>query len=157
MSDRSSSFALQCLAVVCSLGVVFGLPWTEELKYFYLLFLPLTWMSLRQGLEGACLGLAMIQLGLIASAQWLDYKGGTVQEMQFLMASLAITGLTLGVTSSARKVAESELKRALRLAAAAQQRQREAERLIMDDPFVQAMMRDFGGKIVPGTLKADPA
>ena len=46
---------------------------------------------------------------------------------------------------------------ALRLAAAAQQRQREAERLIMDDPFVQAMMRDFGGKIVPGTLKADPA
>lgn len=46
---------------------------------------------------------------------------------------------------------------ALRLAAAAQQRQREAERLIMDDPFVQTMMRDFGGKIVPGTLKADPA
>jgi DNA polymerase-3 subunit gamma/tau len=42
---------------------------------------------------------------------------------------------------------------ARRLAAAASARQREAERLILDDPFVQTMMRDFGGKIVPGTLK----
>ena len=115
---ETREFTLQCLAVMLSLWVVFGLPWTDEFKYFYLLFLPLTWISLRHGLEGACLTLAMIQVGLIVSAQWLGYKGGTVQEMQFLMASLAITGLTLGVTSSARKVAESELKRALRLAAA---------------------------------------
>jgi DNA polymerase-3 subunit gamma/tau len=43
---------------------------------------------------------------------------------------------------------------ARRLAAAAAHRQREAERLILEDPFVQTMMRDFGGKIVPGTLKA---
>lgn len=115
---QTREFALQCLAVVFSLGVVFGLPWTDELKYFYLLFLPLTWISLRQGLEGACLTIAMIQVGLIVSAQWLGYKGGTVQEMQLLMASLAVTGLTLGATSSARKVAEAELQRALRLAAA---------------------------------------
>jgi DNA polymerase III subunit gamma/tau len=43
---------------------------------------------------------------------------------------------------------------ALRQAAWAEQRQREAEQIIQDDPFVQAMMRDFGGKIVPGTLKS---
>jgi len=43
---------------------------------------------------------------------------------------------------------------ALRLAAEAARRQREAEQIIRDDPFVQAMVRDFGGKIVPGTLKA---
>jgi DNA polymerase-3 subunit gamma/tau len=43
---------------------------------------------------------------------------------------------------------------ALRLAAEAARRQREAEQIIRDDPFVQTMMRDFGGKIVPGTLKA---
>ena len=42
-----------------------------------------------------------------------------------------------------------------RIAAAAARRQREAEQLIRDDPFVQTMMRDFGGKIVPGTLKAN--
>ncbi len=43
---------------------------------------------------------------------------------------------------------------ALRQAADAARRQREAEQIIRDDPFVQQMMRDFGGKIVPGTLKA---
>jgi DNA polymerase III subunit gamma/tau len=43
---------------------------------------------------------------------------------------------------------------ALRLAALAAQKQREAEATIMGDPFVQSVMRDFGGKIVPGTLKA---
>ncbi|WP_310565037.1 DNA polymerase III subunit gamma/tau [Hydrogenophaga sp.] len=43
---------------------------------------------------------------------------------------------------------------ALRQAAEAARRQREAEQIIRDDPFVQQMMRDFGGKIVPGTLKA---
>ncbi len=43
---------------------------------------------------------------------------------------------------------------ARRLAFEAQRRQREAEARILEDPFVQAMMRDFGGRIVPGTLKA---
>ena len=42
----------------------------------------------------------------------------------------------------------------LRQSADAARRQREAEQIIRDDPFVQQMMRDFGGKIVPGTLKA---
>ena len=41
-----------------------------------------------------------------------------------------------------------------RLALEAEQLQREAEAQIMGDPFVQTMMRDFGGRIVPGTLKA---
>ena len=43
---------------------------------------------------------------------------------------------------------------AMRLAAEAARRQAQAEEHIRADPFVQAMMRDFGGKIVPGTLKA---
>ncbi|MDP2263557.1 MAG: DNA polymerase III subunit gamma/tau [Hydrogenophaga sp.] len=43
---------------------------------------------------------------------------------------------------------------ALRVAAEAARRQREAEAQILGDPFVQTMMRDFGGKIVPGSIKA---
>ncbi len=43
---------------------------------------------------------------------------------------------------------------ARRLAAAAAARLREAEATLRDDPFVQAMMRDFGGKIVSGSLQA---
>ena len=43
---------------------------------------------------------------------------------------------------------------ALRLAAEAARKQALAEETIRSDPFVQSMMRDFGGRIVPGTLKA---
>lgn len=42
---------------------------------------------------------------------------------------------------------------ARRNAAAAAQRQQAAEEIILNDPFVQEMMRDFGAKIVPGSIK----
>ena len=42
---------------------------------------------------------------------------------------------------------------ARRVAAAQARRQRAAEEVIRNDPFVQAMMRDFGARIVPGSIK----
>ena len=42
---------------------------------------------------------------------------------------------------------------ARRNAVANTQRQKAAEALLMADPFVQTMMRDFGAKIVPGSVK----
>ena len=42
---------------------------------------------------------------------------------------------------------------ARRNAAAALERQRAAEEIILADPLVQSMMRDFGAKIVPGSIK----
>ncbi len=42
---------------------------------------------------------------------------------------------------------------ARRNAAASEEKQRAAEQIILDDPFVQAMVRDFGAKIVPGSIK----
>lgn len=43
---------------------------------------------------------------------------------------------------------------ARRNAAAALERQRQAEETIQNDPFVQDMMRDWGAKIVPGSIKS---
>ena len=40
-----------------------------------------------------------------------------------------------------------------RNAIAAAQRLKAAEALLMADPFVQEMVRDFGAKIVPGSIK----
>ncbi len=45
-----------------------------------------------------------------------------------------------------------------RNAAAAAEKQRAAEEIILNDPFVQQMMREYGGKIVPGSIKpVDPS
>ena len=40
-----------------------------------------------------------------------------------------------------------------RLAALAARRQREAESIILDDPYVKHLMHDFGATIVPGSIK----
>ena len=40
-----------------------------------------------------------------------------------------------------------------RQAVASAEKQMAAEKIIFDDPFVQSMMRDFGAKIVPGSIK----
>ena len=42
---------------------------------------------------------------------------------------------------------------ARRNAAAAAERQRRAEEIVHNDPFVQSLMRDYGAKIVPGSIK----
>ena len=42
---------------------------------------------------------------------------------------------------------------AKRLAAQAALRQREAESIILDDPYVQQLMHDFGATVVPGSIK----
>ncbi len=46
---------------------------------------------------------------------------------------------------------------ARRIAAAAEQAQREALARIEGDPFVQSMMRDYGARIVPGSVRAAAA
>ncbi|MCJ0763070.1 DNA polymerase III subunit gamma/tau [Variovorax terrae] len=43
---------------------------------------------------------------------------------------------------------------ARRNAAAQAERQRAAEEIILNDPFVQQMVREYGGKIVPGSIKS---
>jgi DNA polymerase-3 subunit gamma/tau len=42
---------------------------------------------------------------------------------------------------------------ARRNAQAAAERQQAAEQIILNDPFVQQMQRDFGARIVPGSIK----
>jgi DNA polymerase-3 subunit gamma/tau len=42
---------------------------------------------------------------------------------------------------------------AKRNAVAAAQRQAGAEAIILNDPYVQTLMRDFGARIVPGSIK----
>ena len=71
-----------------------------------------------------------------------------------LAAALQTIGHTVRLSVEIGSVSDSPARR---LAAQAARRQQEAEAHILRDPFVQAMMRDFGGKIVPGTLKPTTA
>jgi DNA polymerase-3 subunit gamma/tau len=67
-----------------------------------------------------------------------------------LQNALAAAGYAVGLSVEVGTVTDSPARR---LAAAAAEKQRVAEEIIQGDPFVQEMMRDFGAKIVPGSIK----
>ena len=68
-----------------------------------------------------------------------------------LQTALQLLDFPVKVVVEVGRVSDSPAKR---LAQALAERQLVAEKLIFEDPFVQSMLRDFGGKIVPGTIKA---
>ncbi|MFN7712005.1 MAG: DNA polymerase III subunit gamma/tau [Curvibacter sp.] len=67
-----------------------------------------------------------------------------------LQAALQAAGHGVTLAVEIGRVSDSPARR---MAAIAEERQLAAEKLIHEDPFVQAMMREFGAKIVPGSIK----
>jgi len=121
----TAEILLQAASVLLVLWLIFGVEYTDEFKFFYLLFLPLIWISMRHGIQGATVAIAGIQLGLIAALQWGGHHATVVVEFQLLMAALTVTGLFLGMAATCRREAErqlrnrqTELNQALRMAAA---------------------------------------
>ncbi len=67
-----------------------------------------------------------------------------------LQNALQAAGHAVSLTVEVGSVGDSPARRN---AQAAAEKQRAAEEIILADPFVQHMMRDFGAKIVPGSIK----
>ncbi len=117
----------QGAAVAAALWIVFGIDPAYAARFFYVLFLPLIWVSVRHGIRGATWTLLAIQLGIVAAVQIEGLPSATLLELQVFMVALAITGLFLGAVVTERRRAgealearEAELQRSLRLAAAAE-------------------------------------
>jgi two-component system sensor kinase FixL len=104
--------AAQAACVVLTLWLIFGPRWIDPYKFFYLLFLPVIWISTRHGSTGAIFGIAGVQLGLIVALVNSDFQAGTaVTEFQFMMLALAIAGLFLGMVVSEGRAARVALDR----------------------------------------------
>ena len=67
-----------------------------------------------------------------------------------LRGALQAAGHAVNISVEVGSVTDSPARRN---AAAAAEKLRAAEEIILGDPFVQDMMRDFGAKIVPGSIK----
>ena len=67
-----------------------------------------------------------------------------------LRAALEAAGHAQALTVEVGPVSDTPARRN---AAAAAERQRQAEAIVMNDPQVQALMRDYGARIVPGSIK----
>jgi DNA polymerase-3 subunit gamma/tau len=74
----------------------------------------------------------------------------TTTSRERLQAALQALGYEISLSVEIGRVTDSPSRRN---AAAAAEKQMAAEKIIFEDPFVQSMMRDFGAKIVPGSIK----
>ncbi len=67
-----------------------------------------------------------------------------------LRAALEAAGFARQITVEVGAVIDSPARRN---AHAAAERQRRAQEIVENDPYVQALVRDFGARIVPGSIK----
>ena len=88
--------------VIVLLWFILGTESTSGFKFFYLFFLPVVAAAVRHGLDGACLGLALTQLGLVGLLHRHGYDANVFTEFQVLMLVLTATGLTVGVVVTER-------------------------------------------------------
>jgi len=115
---RRPEAALQMGVVAASVWLIFaGLP-GDPSRHFYLLFIPLIWVALRGGMEGATVALGIVQLGVVLGMHSLGVDWLPAVELQALVAALTLTGLYLGIIVDERGRAAESLRQTLRLAAA---------------------------------------
>jgi len=115
---RSPEALLQIAALGATLWAVFdGMGGGLSLQ-FYLLFLPMIWIAVRNGLTGAVAAAATVQIGVAMYVH--GDAGGAVPviEIQVRLAALTLTGLYLGVMVDQWRSADEGLRRTMRLAAA---------------------------------------
>jgi two-component system, LuxR family, sensor kinase FixL len=100
---------LQISAIVAAQTIVFGYADEKQLQLFYVVFLPVIWIAVRTGIEGASIGILITQVGLILGMQLVP--GGTrdIIAFQALMLILAITGLIVGELVTERRCTEAQL------------------------------------------------
>lgn len=101
-------FAFYAALIAVFLLLTIGAEQSGGFNYFYLMFLPVVAAGLRHGLDGACAGLAVAQLGLVGLMHHHGFDAGTFTEYQSLMLVLSATGLVVGVVVSERAEAQKQ-------------------------------------------------
>jgi two-component system sensor kinase FixL len=115
---RRPEALLHAIVLGATVWLIFEGFGRDPSRQFYLLFLPLIWIAVRFGLNGAILATAIVQMGVVLGVHSDVGASLPVVEIQALLVALTLTGLFLGVMVDQRQRAEEGLRQTLRLAAA---------------------------------------
>ncbi len=97
-------------SIVLAAWVAYVFAELDQLQLFYFLFLPLTWVAVRSGIEGVSVALLLVQVGLLIAVHFIPGRSIDVMDFQARMLILAVTGLVAGVLVSERRRAEAQLR-----------------------------------------------
>ena len=109
---------LQFATLMAVIWLIFRGLGGEPTHLFYMLFLPLIWIAVRGGMNGAVLAVLTVQLGVVIGIGQVHAVQIAAVEIQALLAALTLTGLFLGIMVDERERAADGLRQSLRLAAA---------------------------------------
>jgi two-component system, LuxR family, sensor kinase FixL len=117
LATRGEAY-VQLLAVAAAIWLIFNGLGGDPSHHVYLLFLPLIWVALRNGLTGAIVAVGLVQLGVVLGIHHRSLEALPITELQALVAAFTLTALYLGVMVDERHRANKSLQETLRLAAA---------------------------------------
>jgi diguanylate cyclase (GGDEF)-like protein/PAS domain S-box-containing protein len=101
----------QAAAVVVAIWLIFGCTRATSYQPLYLLFIPVIWVAVRRGLQGAVLTVFAINAGLTSAAWFTHAPNGSLPRLQLAMLALGLTALCLGAVVSDGKRAQEQLRR----------------------------------------------
>ncbi len=96
--------------VLIALWLIFSVEEANDYHFFYLLFLPVSWIAMRAGFAGTAAGVCLIHLLLLAYISWGGYPASTFMSYQLLVLALAFNGLLLGAVVDERRRSDELLR-----------------------------------------------
>jgi diguanylate cyclase (GGDEF)-like protein/PAS domain S-box-containing protein len=96
----------QALSILAALWVTFSQPFAR-LQLFFLCFLPIIWIAMRQGIRQVVSGLLAFNFGVLIALQMNPQPPVVMVKTAILMLSVSLVGLTVGSAVSERhRIAE---------------------------------------------------
>jgi signal transduction histidine kinase len=87
----------QGVVLAGSLWLLMHVSTADQIRFFYVLFVPAVWIAVRHGLTGAAVACFVIQVALMVGAVSQEIGADAVLDLQALMMTLAVTVLFTGV------------------------------------------------------------
>lgn len=127
-------FSLQLISFLPVFWFMFGR--LESRQIYFLAFLPIIWIAMRQGIRGVVIGLLALNFGIVVSLRLVSVPPEVFTRLGFLMLAVSATGLALGAAVSERQ----------RIAVQLNERTLFLDSLIANSPF-GIVVQDREGKI----------
>jgi diguanylate cyclase (GGDEF)-like protein/PAS domain S-box-containing protein len=97
----------QVVSILFFLWIVFG-PLAPK-EYFYLAFVPIIWMAMRDGIERVVIGLLILNFGIVVALRFFPAPPQILTKIGFLMLVVSATGLIVGSAVAERRRVGEEL------------------------------------------------
>jgi diguanylate cyclase (GGDEF)-like protein/PAS domain S-box-containing protein len=99
----------QAASLLAVLWLMFG-SMLGRFEAFYLCFIPIVWIAMRQGIQRVAAGLLAVNFGIIIALHFSSPTSGLLVKICLLMAVVSTTGLIAGAAVSERQRAELALR-----------------------------------------------